>query len=188
MTIPPHCTRDNNTRTRARLRSDSDSSLGSTASSSSIPGPPSYDACDDVPQEDEASATPVVGPPPLYHFRPAANENTVLSGAPPVPEGLFTRRSKLVVVALTNQEATVESVDGDEQRPTYGKGANVTGVVELQSDGGVKFSDILKIKVKVGDRLLGLLGGLTQTLSSGPRKAQTGDHRGRDGYAVVPRT
>ncbi|KAG8945482.1 hypothetical protein FRC04_000767 [Tulasnella sp. 424] len=120
-------------------RSFSHSSSYSSSSSSS--SPPDY--------------PPDSQPPPVYNSRPAPNEDTLLAGAVPPPEGIYTKRSKQIVVALPGQEETVEVGEGDnpKKRPKYGKGATISGVIELKEEGGLKLSEVLKVSVQIQGKM-----------------------------------
>ncbi|KAG8916719.1 hypothetical protein FRC00_014478, partial [Tulasnella sp. 408] len=125
--------------THRQQRSFSQSSSASSSSSSS--SPPDY--------------PPETQPPPVYNSRPAPNEDTLLAGAVPPPEGVYTKRSKQIVVALPNQEETVEVGENDDprKRPKYGKGATIQGVVELKEGSGLKLAEVLKVSVQIQGKL-----------------------------------
>ncbi|KAG8907260.1 hypothetical protein FRB99_004954 [Tulasnella sp. 403] len=114
------------------------SDASSTASQPSRPpSPPSY------PTEPVAL--------PTYHVRPDANEDTLLAGAVPPPVGVYTKKTKHVVLALLNQETSLEvgEQDNPDKRPVYGKGATIAGAIELKEDAGLKLADVLKIQGKL---------------------------------------
>ncbi|KAG8971674.1 hypothetical protein FRB90_010428, partial [Tulasnella sp. 427] len=118
------------------------SSSSSNSNTSGIFYPPDY--------------PPDVNPPPVYNSRPAANEDTLLAGAIPPPEGIYTKRTKHVVVALPGQEHTWEvgeDDNGDAKIPKYGKGAVIAGVVELKEGSGFRLSDVVKVSVQISGKM-----------------------------------
>lgn len=130
----------------ARSRS---TSASSSSSSSTAPGPsrPVPSPVQSVPP----AYPPEVQPPPVYNSRPAANEDTLLAGALPPPDHVYTCRSKQITVALTGQERAFDAgeTDNPAHRPSYGKGATIAGVVELNELGGLKLADVLHVSLTV---------------------------------------
>ncbi|KAG8852944.1 hypothetical protein FRB96_008463 [Tulasnella sp. 330] len=117
----------------------------STNQSNSSTEPPSY-----PPESSRA-------PPPVYNSRPTQNENTLIAGAIPPPEGVVTRDAKHFVVALTRQPDRSSLQGGgastEENRPIYGRAGVVAGVVELKEEHGLKLSDVFSVSVRITGKI-----------------------------------
>lgn len=90
-----------------------------------------------------------VAPPPNYHSRPSANENTLISGAIPPPEGIFSQSTKYCIIALTRQHDSASEQGSASRRPVYGRGSPIAGVVDLQTEHGLKLDDVLSVRIQV---------------------------------------
>ncbi|KAG9022996.1 hypothetical protein FRB95_013869 [Tulasnella sp. JGI-2019a] len=138
-TLPGYQQRARNTPIRSR------SSSNNTISSSTEP--PCY------PPE----ASRVSSPPPVYNSRPTPNENTLIAGAIPPPEGVVTQRTKHFVIALTRQpdRAIMQNgaIRGEESRPIYGRAGVIAGMVELKDDNGLKMSDVLSVILRITGKI-----------------------------------
>jgi len=100
------------------------------------------------------SYPPSLAHPPTYNPRPHANEQSVLAGAIPPPDGVYTQRSKHFAIALTRQvqntnENGLEIEDGEDRTPVYGRSGVIQGLIELDLSNGLKLNEVHRVVVKV---------------------------------------